>query len=147
MELKEIITNGGGLALILMTIVQISPIKINPWSWVAQSIGRAINGEVIQKNAEIIKKVDNLAYDFQALKATCDRREAEQCRSRICRFGDEILHGVQHSKEHFDQILLDCTDYETYCDEHPHFSNNVAVQTIELIKRTYRACMEDKTFL
>lgn len=147
MGLNEILTGCSGLVLILMTLIQISPIKVNPWSWVARSIGRAINSEVIKKDAEIIKKVDKLACDLQALKTTCDRREAEQCRSQILRFGDEILHGVQHSKEHFDQILLDCTNYETYCEEHPHFSNNVAVQTIELIKRTYMQCMEDKTFL
>lgn len=140
MELNEIVTGGGGLALVIMTLIQIAPIKINPWTAVAQAIGRAINGEVI-------RKVDDLSKDLQSLKATCDRREAEQRRTQILHFGDEILHGVQHSKEHFDQILLDCTYYEQFCDDHPHFANGVAVQTIALIKSTYRTCMEEKTFL
>lgn len=140
MTLQELLTNGGGLALILMTVIQISPIKINPWTWVAHAIGRSINGEVI-------KKVDGLAEDLRTLKETCDRREAEQRRTQILHFGDEILHGVRHSKEHFDQILLDCTYYEQFCNEHQYFANGVAVQTIALIKSTYMQCMEDKTFL
>lgn len=140
MELSEIVTGGSGLLLIAMTLIQISPIKINPWSAIAKAIGRALNGEVI-------KKVDDLSEDLKSFKETCDKREAEQRRTQILHFGDEILHGVQHSKEHFDQILLDCTYYETFCEDHPHFANNVAVQTIDLIKRTYRTCMEEKTFL
>ena len=31
------------------TLVQVSPIKVNPWSWLARKIGRAINGEVIDR--------------------------------------------------------------------------------------------------
>lgn len=140
MTLKDILTYGGGGALFVMTLLQIAPIQINPWSWLARAIGRAINGEVI-------KKVDALSKDLQDFKAECDKREAEQKRTQILHFGDEILHGVQHSKEHFDQILLDCTYYEKFCNDHPHFANGVAVQTIELIKCTYRTCMEQKTFL
>lgn len=92
-------------------------------------------------------KVDHLSQKHDAFESVCDEREAKQKRTVILRFGDEILHGVLHSKEHYDQILLDCTDYEQFCDDHPHFANNVAVQTIAMIKRTYRTRMEEKSFL
>lgn len=143
MELANIVSSipgAGGILLILMTIVQIAPIKINPWTYIAHAIGKAINGEVIEK-------VDTLSKDLQSFKETCERREAENKRIQILRFGDEVLHGVKHSKEHFDQILLDCTSYENFCRDHPKFANNVAEQTISLIKSTYRSCMEDKSFL
>ena len=39
---KQIALSGGGVLLALMTIIQIAPIKINPWSWIAQKIGKAI---------------------------------------------------------------------------------------------------------
>lgn len=32
MTIKELLLGGGGLLLILMTLVQIAPIKINPWT-------------------------------------------------------------------------------------------------------------------
>ncbi len=48
MTMEEIAT-GGGILLVAMTLIQIAPIKLNPWSALAKAIGRAINGEVIAK--------------------------------------------------------------------------------------------------
>lgn len=139
-NLGSIAATGGIVLLIVMTVIQISPIKINPWSWIAKRIGRAINQEVIDK-------VDKLEKDVATIKANEDEREATLCRTRILRFGDELLHGVKHSKEHFDQILIDITYYENYCSTHAAYRNNVAVLTIQQVKETYRKCMRDKTFL
>ena len=139
-EIKEIIMYGGGLTLILMTLVQITPIKLNPWSWVGRMIGRAINGEVLDK-------VNTLANDVRELKDEDAEQWASLSRSHILRFGDELLHGVPHSKEHFDQILLDISKYEEYCDDHPNYKNNIANATIKQIKNTYQKCLEDNNFL
>ena len=76
-----------------------------------------------------------------------DERDAILCRSRILLFGDEILHEVRHSKEHFDQILLDISTYENYCDTHPTFENNQSVMTIQNIKDVYHDCMKKHDFL
>lgn len=131
----------GILALIAgTTLIQIAPIKINPWTWVARAIGRAINAEVIQK-------VDKLEEDLQSLKNDTAQQTAKGCRVRILRFGDEILHDVRHSKEHFDQILLDITEYEKYCGEHPEFKNNMTALTTSRIKTTYEQCLEEHSFL
>lgn len=139
-ELKEIATYGGGLMVVLMTLIQVTPIKINPWSWFARVIGRAINGEVLEK-------VNNLSADVKALKDEDAEQWASLSRSHILRFGDELLHGVPHSKEHFDQILLDISKYEDYCDEHPNYKNNIANATIKQIKNTYQKCLEENKFL
>ena len=121
------------------TLVQIAPIKINPWSWLGRAIGRAINAEVIQK-------VDKLEGDLQSLKDRSEEHEAKSCRIRILRFGDEILHGVHHSKEHFDQILLDITEYDNYCKDHPRFKNNMTAITTSVIMSTYQDCWKDNKF-
>lgn len=139
-ELKELFMYGGGLTLILMTLIQITPIKINPWSWLARIIGRAINGEVLEK-------VNSLSEDVKALKDEDAEQWASLSRSHILRFGDELLHGVPHSKEHFDQILIDISKYESYCDEHQDYKNNIANATIKQIKNTYQKCLEDNKFL
>jgi hypothetical protein len=139
-EIKEIFMYGGGLTLVLMTLVQIAPIKINPWSWIGKMIGRAINGEVLDK-------VNTLANDVKELKEEDAEQWASLSRSHILRFGDELLHGVPHSKEHFDQILLDISKYEDYCDDHPNYKNNIANATIKQIKNTYQKCLEDNKFL
>ena len=44
MSLEEILLGGGGVLLAARTLIQVAPIKVNPWSAVAKAIGRAING-------------------------------------------------------------------------------------------------------
>lgn len=134
-----LLCSGGGL-LLLMTIVQIAPIKINPWSWIARRIGKAINGEVLHK-------IDTISIEVKEIKDSDDEQWASLSRSHILRFGDELLHGVAHSKEHFDQILLDISKYERYCSEHPEYVNNIASATIKQIKKTYQRCLEENSFL
>lgn len=130
----------GGAILILMTFVQIAPIKINPWSWIGKCIGRAINSEVLEK-------VETLTQDVAKNKADDDEQWASLSRTHILRFGDEIRHGVVHSKEHFDQVLLDISKYERYCDTHKDYLNDVAHATIKLIKNSYQKCLEENNFL
>ena len=123
-----------------MSLIQIAPIKINPWSAIGRLIGKAINGEVLEK-------VDKLSNDIETNKADSDEQWASLRRSNILKFGDEILHGIKHSKEHFDQILRDITDYETYCRNHPNYMNDRAHTTIKLIEDTYKNCLKNNSFL
>lgn len=140
MTLLEIVTYGGGGLFVLLTLIQVTPIKINPWSWLGKVIGRAINGEVLEK-------VETLTNDVAKNKADDDEQWASLSRTHILRFGDEIRHGVVHSKEHFDQVLLDISKYERYCDSHKDYLNDVAHATIKLIKNTYQKCLEENNFL
>jgi hypothetical protein len=137
---KQICLYGGGIVFLLMTVIQIAPIKINPWSWLGKIIGRAIN-------AEVIEKVDKLSADVKANKDTDDQEWAELRRTHILRFGDEIRLGVMHSEEHFNQILLDIHQYNKYCDEHKSYKNDKAIATIDLIKQAYSKCLSENRFL
>lgn len=128
------------LAFVIPTIIQISPIKINPWTALARRIGRAINGELMEK-------VDKLEKDIKQLDHDAWERNAKSARARVLRFGDELIHNVHHSKEHFDDILQDITDYEKYCDDHPDFKNDRMKLTAQLIKEQYCKCMETHNFL
>ena len=58
MSIQEILTGGGGVLLVLLTLVQISPIEFNPWSALAKVVGRAINADVARELAEIKEKLD-----------------------------------------------------------------------------------------
>lgn len=138
--IKEIGLYGGGIILVLMTVIQITPIKLNPWSWLGKCVGRAINREVLDE-------VKALKEDVKNNKADDDEQWASLSRTHILRFGDELLHGQAHSKEHFDQVLRDISKYEQYCETHPDYLNGVACATIKVIKKTYQQCLEDNTFL
>lgn len=143
----EFILSSGGALLLVLTLVQVSPIKIDPWTSLAKAIGRAINSDITSKFDDLDKKIDKLEENIVNLRAECDEREATLCRTHILRFGDEILHGTKHSQEHFKSILVDISTYEDYCSTHPLYLNNLAEVTIDLIKKTYKECFEQKNFL
>lgn len=123
-----------------MTLLQLSPIKIDPWTWLARKIGRAVNGELLDR-------MDKLEKVVAVMGKKSEEQAAKATRIRILRFGDEILHGAHHSKEHFDQILQDITEYEQYCREHPDFVNNMTVLTTKRIMEVYSDCFEENSFL
>lgn len=126
MTLQDILVSGGGILILLLTIIQVTPLKLNPWSVVAKALGKALTVDVLDK---------------------LDENAASTCRYRLIRFDDELRHDVKHTQEHFDQILDDITIYERYCKEHPNYPNSKAVLAIENIKSTYVKCREENSFL
>ena len=140
------------------TLIQISPIKVNPWSALAKSIGRAINNEMMAEISSIRAEVSNVRKELYEYKkenedrfSLEDERYAKQCRMRILRFNDEILQAdpqkSAHSKEHYDEILDDVTEYERYCETHPGYRNSKAVMAIQNVERSYQTHMANKSFL
>ena len=140
MTAREIAGNATLLLVGLSAFVEITPIKINPISDLLKLIGGKLNGEVISR----VKKLET---DIQRIENTEAERYAKSARTRVLRFGDELIHDVRHSKEHFDDILQDITDYEKYCEEHPKFENDRMQLTAKHIKETYAKCMIDHNFL
>ena len=140
MAIQDLLLPCGGLLIVLLTLIQIAPIKINPWSAIAKTLGRAINKEMMDKLESLDKEMKQLR-DATALESALNRRV------RILHFGDEALHGQKHTKEHFDQILRDIDKYEHYCSTHPEFENNVTVLTSARIKEIYQKCLADGDFL
>ena len=133
MSIREILTNGGGLLVVGMTLIQIAPVKVNPWSWLARAIGRAIN-------AEVIKKLDDhITMD--------DKRTADGHRARILHFNNELLRDIGHTQEEFFEVLNEIDAYEEYCREHPEYPNNRAVLAIENIREVYKERLKKHDFL
>lgn len=147
MTIGEIIGYGGGGLFLLLTLVQIAPLKINPWTYLARKIGRMINGEVLEEVSKLDSKICAVDERVDALSYREDKKDAKLCRARILRFGDEILHGMNHSKDHFDQILLDITEYSQYCESHPDFANHVTKHTEQEIEDTYQRLLNTNGFL
>lgn len=139
MNVNGLLLGGGGL-LVLLTLIEVAPLKLNPWKALGRGIGRAINGEVLSQ-------VRDLAAELRDLKADVGEQAAVSCRTRILGFGDEVRQGIRHSKDSFDQVLRDIDAYERYCEEHPAFENNVAVLTIQRIKDVYMKLLDKNDFL
>lgn len=126
MSLNDLMQTGGGILLIASVLVQIAPIEVNPWSFIARHVGRALNKELVDR---------------------IDENDAKNARYRIIRFNDEVRHNEKHTEEHFDQILDDIDTYEKYCKMHPLFPNGKALHSVSNIKKIYEKCCEENSFL
>ena len=140
MNIHEWIIGGGGLLAVLLTLVQIAPVKINPWSAIAKAIGNAINADVLRELDTVTQKLDtHIRVD--------DERNADSYRTRILQFNNELLREILHTREDFIEILAVIDDYESYCRDHKEYKNNRAVCAIENIKRVYMDRLQKHDFL
>lgn len=158
MTLEEIVKYSGGAILLLLTFVEIVPIKINPWSWIASKLGKALNKDLLQEmkdlqeahkkdqeeNDKRLRAVENTQSEFEKYYK---RDDAKSARRRILSCADELRRGVEHSQEFFDDVLEDISYYNNYCKENPDFENMKAVVAIEFITETYHKCLKDNDFL
>lgn len=134
MSIKEILAGGGGLLFVLLTLIQVAPIKVNPWSWLAKAIGKAMGIAAIEKKLD-----EHIAAD--------DKRDADRHRLEILRFNNELLRGLRHTKEEFIEALAEIDAYERFCEDHPDYPNNRAVLAIENIRENYRERLKKHDFL
>ena len=94
------------------------------------------------------KTAEKLEQIFGAIKEVSERVDANSAtlaRTHILRFDDELVNGIHHSKEYFQQTLEDVDTYERYCQSHPTYKNNTCVLAIEHIRRVYTT-LQDKGF-
>lgn len=140
MTIEEIISYGGGTLLFLMTIIQIAPVKINPWSAIAKAVGKAIN-------ADVLRELDTVKKDLADHVKANEARNADEHRARILRFNNELLRDIPHTKEEFIDVLADIDFYERYCRDHKDYKNNRAVHAIANISRSYDERLRRHDFL
>lgn len=131
----------------LLSLVEVSPIKINPWSGLAKWLGRAINVEVLS-TMQTIQTAQKAQADALAahIKAD-DERNADTLRMRVLHFNNELLRGDRHTREDFIEILAVIDAYEQYCKNHPNYRNNRASHAIANIGRVYDERLKLRDFL
>lgn len=139
---------GGGVVILLLTCVEVSRIKINPWSaigkffkWLLGLLGHAANREVLVKLDEVThaqqearKKLDKLETRLDKHIVTDARRDADKHRMEILQFNNTLLRNRRHTKEEFIEIISHIDAYEAYCKSDKNYPNNRVVLAIENIR-------------
>lgn len=131
----------------ILTLVEVTPIKIDPWSSLAAWIGKKLNADITKKVTEQSDALQEIKQQTTDLADQLEKKDAEDARNHILRFGDEVKNKIRHSEEYFNQILDDITKYEKYCDTHPQFQNAKTTVTKEIIKEVYAKCVRENDFL
>ena len=96
---------------------------------------------------KIFEKLSIIEHKIDMLSSAIDDKSAIDSRTRILRFGDEIGNGINHTQEHFNQILCEIDRYENYCQNNPDFRNFVSFVTIKQIRKEYEKRMTTGDFL
>ncbi len=134
---------------ILSTFLEISKVKINPWSALAKTIGKALNGDVLKELADVKAQQKKTQAELEKHIKMDDERNADLYRARILQFNRELLRDSKpsHTEEDFNEILYNISCYEHYCESNPNYKNNRAVHAIKNIERVYDEAMETHGFL
>lgn len=146
MTLKELLLEGGGGLFVLLTLIQISPLKIDPWSALAGAIGRALNKDVLDRLDTLESEQREIKAQMAAQKALSDKREADGWRSEILRFNMELVKHTKHTREDYIEILDIIDKYEAYCAAHKEYENNRAVHAVANIERCYDDRLKNDDF-
>ena len=96
---------------------------------------------------KIMEMIQNLDKKIDKIDKEASEREAITARVRILKFMDELLEGRKHTKDSYDQVMTDITNYNKYCSTNPDFKNNQTEATIEYINKDYQKRLEKHDFL
>ena len=147
MNMQDVLFSGAGVLVVLLSIIEIMPIKLNPWSALAKWLGRSINADVI-KGLEAVKATQKETRErLETHISTDEKREVDHCRARILCFNNELLREIPHTREEFIEILKAIDEYERYCREHKDYANGRAVHAIANIGRVYDERLAKHDFL
>lgn len=146
MTLRDILLGGGGGLVVLLTLIQISPIKFDPWTAIASAIGRALNKDVLDQLKILEDEQQKLKAEVSSQKDISDKREADGWRADILRFNMELVKHTKHTREDFIEILDIIDKYEKYCDSHKDYENNRAVHAVANIERCYDDRLKNDDF-
>lgn len=140
--MEMVVADRGPIVLVIvavMTLLQITPVKINPWSAILKWLGK-------QLNSEVINKVDNLEKRLDAHIEETQENELQARRSSILDFSSSVIRGVNYHREKFDFMIKECDRYEKYCKDND-IKNGVAEASIAEIRRIYREHLRNADFL
>lgn len=119
---------------IIFSLIEIAPIKLNPWKWIKAFIA-------------LPTRLNQLETEF-------NHDRAFRWRSMILTRADHIRRGDKLSKERWDDTIETIDHYEAYCerqelikDDGIKFLNGKAKVAIAYLREHYRLAYDNNDFL
>lgn len=111
---------GAGI-LLLLSLIQISPVKLDPWDRIFAWVGGKLNGNLQKQVREIWINMH---------------------RQAILQFARECRAGQEHSEEEWSHVLNVADEYEQYCQKNSVI-NGVVKQDTLYIRQLYQELSRD----
>lgn len=116
--LNGILSNPSFVLLAGFTLVELSPIKINPWKW----FGDLLFGE-------FRKELSELKRDFEETKA-------DDMRWNILNFANSCRRHEEHSKDEWRHVMSQIRYYEEYTEK-KNIQNGVIDEDAKYLRELY----------
>ena len=111
------------LLIILFSLIQIAPVKLNPWDGIFGWLGSKLNGKTEAELKALKKQV-------------CDIWISSH-RQSILTFARECRADIHHDAEEWNHILALADEYEVYCSTHA-VSNGVVKADTRYVRDLYQ---------
>lgn len=125
------ISNIGIIILIILSFVQISPIKFNPYDKFFSWLRKKLLGDFNEDIKDFRKRIDSVWINFN--------------RQHILRFARECRQNINHSRDEWRYVLNIANDYEKYCRDN-NLTNGIIEAETEYIRDLYRERIQDGNF-
>lgn len=139
--------------IVAMTLVQIAPIKINPWGWVFKMfykficyLSRMSLAPLINKMDEINTKVDTALTKIDTIEKETEIKNANDWRWDILDFFNSARNGRPHSKEEWDHVIDQIKKYERHVEIHD-IDNGVLEEASTWLRTEYHEHLRRNDFL
>lgn len=139
--------------VIISGIIEISPIKINPWQAIGKLLTKSVADEITSLKSELSdmqeihkRETEKLNNKIDSIYGDLQNHVAESMRSDILDFQNSCLNRRKHTKEEFTYIYKLCDKYDKYIHDN-ELSNSEAEEAIQYIRTVYRECLESGAFI
>lgn len=133
-----------GIALSL--VVQISPIKWNPWSSLISWIGKTLTMPVMSEIEGLKSDLADVKAEQKRQEKEADENEMDRIRSEVLDFANSCRLKRRHTKEEFDHIFALNDKYQTLLEKTGQ-QNGRFEDAFEYIRALNRRCMEQNDYL
>ena len=113
-------------------LVEVTPIKVNPLSWLLKWVGSKVNGEML-------KRIDKL-------EANVDTNEMDRIRWEVLDFANSCRNGRRHTQDEFEHIITLVKKYEGLLKKCGK-ENGVFEMEYKYILKLYEKCQQTNDFI
>ena len=116
------------LLILLLSLIQISPLKLNPWDKLFAWIGKKTHGATEKRLEAVEKHIRDMWVNSH-----------RQC---ILTFARDTRAGIEHSSDEWTNVLNVAEEYEKYVAENK-ITNGIVTQDTEYIRNLYQELSRD----
>lgn len=130
LNLGSVAGDAAVVLIIVLSLIEVSPIRWNPWDRILGWLGKKFNKDVheeLQETRDRLKMVEKQVSDMWV----------SGHRNAVLIFAREARAGMEHSPDEWVNVLNQAEEYEKYVHEHG-ITNGIVTQDTEYIRKLYQ---------